>query len=414
MAEITQEMVKQAYIIAIKVINNEISKNDGKKFLYEKYGLNEGSASIFIYNIKYLINGQPYSRIMKPEDTQYILMQILNDYGDNVFRKALKAVRGHINYIKNDLNKSSNVEKMYYELIKKHNINDEGNIGLTVKSEIEEENDFEINSKLNNNTIDITYERDLQKALVRQVENLFEGYKIFGENLIGVEYQIEGKRIDLLLESESKIVSKHIRKILKPFLEKNNFVKVTDRNYIKTVGIFDFIIEIKSVGNYFTEVTGFPSQSTHITSGVFCNVIKKWHKKEYHYQFENLISLDQSKYSNNLWTENKKRKDIWWIDDDSDLELIVNDFLKSIEKYSFPFFEKYSNKKIENIIDEIENNIDEIENNINDKYFGSFRLFYLYKHLNMDNKAEERRKIFIEEGKKLGLKEKDLIKNFED
>ena len=32
----------------------------------------------------------------------------------------------------------------------------------------------------------------------------------------------------------------------------------------------------------------------------------------------------------------------------------------------------------------------------------------------MDNKAEERKKIFIEEGKKLGLKEKDLIKNFED
>ena len=53
-----------------------------------------------------------------------------------------------------------------------------------------------------------TYERDLQNSLITQAENLFPGYKIFG-NYDGVEYSIEGKRIDLLLEnkSENKLIA---------------------------------------------------------------------------------------------------------------------------------------------------------------------------------------------------------------
>jgi hypothetical protein len=48
-----------------------------------------------------------------------------------------------------------------------------------------------------------TYERDLQNALISQVENLFPGYKIFG-NYDGVEFTIDGKRIDLLLENKNE------------------------------------------------------------------------------------------------------------------------------------------------------------------------------------------------------------------
>ncbi|GHV88814.1 hypothetical protein AGMMS50267_11740 [Spirochaetia bacterium] len=49
-----------------------------------------------------------------------------------------------------------------------------------------------------------TYERDLQYSLRDQAEELFAGYKIFGDNDTGVEYSIGGKRIDLLLENESE------------------------------------------------------------------------------------------------------------------------------------------------------------------------------------------------------------------
>jgi RecB family endonuclease NucS len=46
-----------------------------------------------------------------------------------------------------------------------------------------------------------TYEKDLKSSLCNQISALFPGYKIFGENKEGIEYAIEGKRIDVLLEN---------------------------------------------------------------------------------------------------------------------------------------------------------------------------------------------------------------------
>ncbi|HKJ78639.1 MAG TPA: endonuclease NucS domain-containing protein, partial [Prolixibacteraceae bacterium] len=44
-----------------------------------------------------------------------------------------------------------------------------------------------------------TYEKDLQKSLCQDVEKLFPDYKIFGENKEGIEFSVNGKRIDILL-----------------------------------------------------------------------------------------------------------------------------------------------------------------------------------------------------------------------
>jgi hypothetical protein len=74
----------------------------------------------------------------------------------------------------------------------------------------ENDEDFEDiqNYKDKNNNFDFskvfTYEQDLQKSLVSQAEKLFPGYVIFGNNYEGMEYVIEGKRIDLLLENKSE------------------------------------------------------------------------------------------------------------------------------------------------------------------------------------------------------------------
>jgi hypothetical protein len=46
-----------------------------------------------------------------------------------------------------------------------------------------------------------TYEKDLKLSLCNQISTLFPGYKIFGVNKEGVEYLIEGKKIDVLLEN---------------------------------------------------------------------------------------------------------------------------------------------------------------------------------------------------------------------
>jgi hypothetical protein len=47
-----------------------------------------------------------------------------------------------------------------------------------------------------------SYEKDLQNSLISQAEELFPGYKIYGDNGEGIEYNINGKRIDLLLENK--------------------------------------------------------------------------------------------------------------------------------------------------------------------------------------------------------------------
>lgn len=54
------------------------------------------------------------------------------------------------------------------------------------------------------NNYNFTYERDLKYSLVIQAEDLFPGYKIFGNSREGIEYNIEGKRIDLLLENSKE------------------------------------------------------------------------------------------------------------------------------------------------------------------------------------------------------------------
>jgi hypothetical protein len=50
--------------------------------------------------------------------------------------------------------------------------------------------------------LSFSYESDLQKSLISQSEELFPEYQIFGESGEGIEYSINGKRIDLLLEDK--------------------------------------------------------------------------------------------------------------------------------------------------------------------------------------------------------------------
>jgi len=74
-----------------------------------------------------------------------------------------------------------------------------------IESNYRLENDIEVSEEpIETKMINFTYERDLQNSLIWQAETLFPGYKIFGDNLNGIEYAIDGKRIDLLLENKSE------------------------------------------------------------------------------------------------------------------------------------------------------------------------------------------------------------------
>ena len=45
-----------------------------------------------------------------------------------------------------------------------------------------------------------SYDKDLQTSLCLQINTLFPEYKIFGKNSEGIEYTINNRRIDVLLE----------------------------------------------------------------------------------------------------------------------------------------------------------------------------------------------------------------------
>ena len=71
----------------------------------------------------------------------------------------------------------------------------------------EDTDDEDINKSDTEENVSITsfsYEKDLKNSLISQAEELFPGYKIFGDNGEGIEYNINGKRIDVLLESKNE------------------------------------------------------------------------------------------------------------------------------------------------------------------------------------------------------------------
>lgn len=84
--------------------------------------------------------------------------------------------------------------KKYLEFFKIMNIDSEFVVNSLEKNDLENIDTFEqiIESSF-------TYEKDLQKSLCLDIESLFPDYKIFGTNDEGIEYSINGKRIDVLL-----------------------------------------------------------------------------------------------------------------------------------------------------------------------------------------------------------------------
>jgi len=94
--------------------------------------------------------------------------------GKGTVRNAIKALRKH----------KENLGDLTYE------------IGNETETELEAETIIETSNNF-------SYERDLKNSMVLQINELFPEYKIYGENNEGVEYLIEGKRIDILLEKNN-------------------------------------------------------------------------------------------------------------------------------------------------------------------------------------------------------------------
>jgi len=71
----------------------------------------------------------------------------------------------------------------------------------TSQTEVSTDIDSPFESKIINQNF--SYERDLQTSLSLQIDKLFPNYKIFGNASEGIEYTINNRRIDVLLENKT-------------------------------------------------------------------------------------------------------------------------------------------------------------------------------------------------------------------
>jgi len=111
MAEITQQMVENSFEVAKQVHNRKFDKTQGVNIL-KRDGMNPGSARIYINDIICMLNGQEYKSQMAESHTEYFLIMIGKEFGAEYLKKALSAVKLHINY-DHRIGKPCNVENLY-------------------------------------------------------------------------------------------------------------------------------------------------------------------------------------------------------------------------------------------------------------------------------------------------------------
>lgn len=89
--------VKILFKYAERVYENKISLTSAVSEL-EKIGINRSSATYYIYNYKYLLEGKVFTGTTNVLSTRYYLDRILETKGINALKKALQSLSLHIDY----------------------------------------------------------------------------------------------------------------------------------------------------------------------------------------------------------------------------------------------------------------------------------------------------------------------------
>ena len=203
-------------------------------------------------------------------------------------------------------------------------------------------------------------------------------------------------------------INKVIRKSLSPILKENGFNKVNTRNNWRWIDQCIWVLKIGAVGNYFSEVTGWPPMSIHVELGIYyvfipsSEEIKKGTNgellpKEYqcHLRKELNCNLNQSNYTRHLDNPaDRTRTDIWWVEPDgSNVNEVIRDIGKS-------FVEKGLNWYKNNT--DLETAFNTIENQLNDGYDKYYKAKYFAEFLKQEEKFDMYNYLFEQEKKRIG------------
>jgi len=99
--DITPEMRSECYITWKKINSCNDKKNgvkNGVKKIHEKTGMNERTAKGHLDSLDHWFIGDEWKFILSKKDIDYYLLQIKNDFNDNIYKNALLAIEKNKNY----------------------------------------------------------------------------------------------------------------------------------------------------------------------------------------------------------------------------------------------------------------------------------------------------------------------------
>lgn len=122
MGNITNEIVEKAYLVAKDFYQNRISLKEAKDTLV-KIGMNENSATDYIYNYSNLIQGKLFTRTTNAYGIDYYLQKIYEESGQAGLQNALISFSQHIDYYEeksgSTVRQGRKIYDKYFELLEK-------------------------------------------------------------------------------------------------------------------------------------------------------------------------------------------------------------------------------------------------------------------------------------------------------
>jgi 5-methylcytosine-specific restriction protein A len=98
MSKIDDAKIAAAYIAASSVRSGKLTEEAAVSSLIRDVQMNRTSATIYVRNLKNMLDGIPLKRTMNAATFRYYLEHVLNDFGSEGASNALSAVRAHVAY----------------------------------------------------------------------------------------------------------------------------------------------------------------------------------------------------------------------------------------------------------------------------------------------------------------------------
>lgn len=115
MAEITVEQYHECYKLA-KLVNTEKMSIQEATFRLGSLGVSENSAMMYLRCARYMLEGKRFTSRVKELAISHNLTQIYAEYGSEGLKKALRSVRGYLDYQKKYADYPG-LEKVYSEFM---------------------------------------------------------------------------------------------------------------------------------------------------------------------------------------------------------------------------------------------------------------------------------------------------------